>query len=230
MTLTDLKTSDISIIVPTLNEEQNIASLTKTLPQEVGEVIIVDGGSSDNTVNSARNLGLRVEETLPGRALQLNHGAVCAQGRILIFLHADTRLPQNFTKPVLETLSQEDVIAGAFSLAIENAGPLLRYIAFCTNVRSNFLQLPYGDQAFFLLKKQFDRIGGFPLIPIMEDFCFIRKAKLLGKIHTVKEKATTSARRWQRLGVVRTTLINQLVVLGFYLGVAPERLRSLYRR
>ncbi len=230
MTLTDLKTSDISIIVPTLNEEQNIASLTKTLPQEVGEVIIVDGGSSDNTVNSARNLGLRVEQTLPGRALQLNHGAVCAQGRILIFLHADTRLPQNFTKPVLETLSREDIIAGAFSLAIENAGPLLRYIAFCTNVRSNFLQLPYGDQAFFLLKKQFDRIGGFPPIPIMEDFCFIRKAKLLGKIHTVKEKATTSARRWQRLGVVRTTLINQLVVLGFYLGVAPERLRSLYRR
>jgi rSAM/selenodomain-associated transferase 2 len=230
MTSTDLKTSDISIIVPTLNEEQNITCLAKQLSEEAGEIIVVDGGSSDNTITAARSLGLRVEQTGTGRAMQLNHGAACAKGRILLFLHADTRLPHDFTNPVLETLSRKDVIAGAFGLAIENAGPLLRYIAFCTNLRSTFLQLPYGDQALFLLKEQFERIGGFPPIPIMEDFCFVRKAKSYGKIHTVKEKATTSARRWQRLGVVRTTLINQLVVLGFHLGVAPERLRSLYRR
>ncbi len=230
MTSTDLKTSDISIIIPTLNEESSLVGLARTLQGKVGEIIVVDGGSSDGTLTLARNLGFKVEQSLPGRAVQLNRGAACATGKIMLFLHADTRLPEDFTKPILETLARKDVIAGAFSLAIENAGSGLRFIAFWANIRSRFLHLPYGDQAIFLLKDQFYRIGGFPELPIMEDFCFVRKAKAMGRIHILRDKATTSARRWERLGIARTTLINQLVVVGFLLHIPPKYLRSLYRR
>ena len=230
MTSTDLKTSDISIIIPTLNEEHNIGAIADTLQGKAGEIIIVDGGSTDRTVLFARKRGLRVEESTVGRAAQLNCGAACADGPVLLFLHADTRLPEDFSAPLLRTLAERDVIAGAFSLAIRDAGPALRCIAFCTNLRSRWLQLPYGDQALFISKEDFLRVGGFPQIPIMEDAVFIKKAKALGRIATVPEQATTSARRWRRLGVMRTTLINQIIILGFALGISPERLASLYRR
>ena len=230
MTSTDLKTSDISIIIPTLNEEHNIGAIADTLPGKAGEIIIVDGGSTDRTVLLARKRGLRVEESTVGRAAQLNHGAVCAGGPVLLFLHADTRLPENFAAALLRTLEMRDVIVGAFSLAIRDAGPGLRCIAFCANLRSRWLQLPYGDQALFTTKEHFIQVGGFPPIPIMEDYVFIRKAKTLGRIQTLPAQATTSARRWQRLGVIRTTLINQIIILGFLLRISPERLASLYRR
>jgi rSAM/selenodomain-associated transferase 2 len=230
MTSTPLKTSDISIIIPTLNEENNIPVLVDTLKGAVGEILVVDGGSSDGTVALAEALGVRVEQSRPGRAFQLNHGASCASGSVLVFLHADTRLPQGFSTPLLQTLTQQDVIAGAFSLGIENAGPALRFIAWCANIRSRILQLPYGDQAIFITKKRFINLGGFPPLPIMEDYCFIRKAKAYGRIVTLSQRVTTSPRRWQRLGVFRTTLINQIVILGFTLRVAPEQLASLYRR
>ena len=230
MTSTDLKTSDISIIIPTLNEEHNIGAIADKLPGKAGEIIIVDGGSTDRTVLFARKRGLRVEESAVGRSAQLNCGAACAGGSVLLFLHADTRLPENFAAPLLRTLAEKDVIAGAFSLAIRDAGPALRCIALCANLRSRYLQLPYGDQALFVTKEHFIRIGGFPQLPVMEDYVFIKKAKALGRIQTVTEQVTTSARRWQRLGVVRTTLINQIIILGFALGVSPKRLASLYRR
>jgi rSAM/selenodomain-associated transferase 2 len=230
MTSTDLKTSDISIIIPTLNEEANIDAIADTLPGKAGEIIIVDGGSTDRTILFARERKIRVEYSAAGRAAQLNHGAACAVGSVLLFLHADTRLPEDFATAILQTLAGNGVVAGAFSLAIRDAGPALRFIALCANIRSRTLQLPYGDQALFITREQFVRLGGFPQLPIMEDFFLIKKAKKLGRICTVPEQVTTSARRWQRLGVVRTTLINQLIILGFALRISPERLASLYRR
>ena len=230
MTSTDQKISDISIIIPTLNEEQNIGALADNLQGTACEIILVDGGSSDRTILLAQELGLRVECCTGGRAAQLNYGAACAKGRVLLFLHADTRLPQDFSLPLLQALSATDVIAGAFSLSIEHEGPALRFIALCATLRSRLLQLPYGDQAIFIAWEQFDRLGGFPDLPIMEDFLFVRKAKGLGAIRILPQCVTTSARRWQRKGIVRTTLINQLVILGFFLRVPPQRLASLYRR
>ena len=230
MTSTDLKTSNISIIIPTLNEAQHIGAIAKALQGKALEIIIVDGGSTDGTVLFARARGLRVEHSATGRAAQLNHGAACAKGSVLLFLHADTHLPENFAAPLLQTLARRGVVAGAFSLAIRDAGPALGFIALCANIRSRFLQLPYGDQAIFISKAQFMRLGGFPELPIMEDFVFMKKAKSLGKIHTLPERVTTSARRWQRLGVVRTTLINQIIILGFILRIPLKRLASLYRR
>ncbi len=237
MTSTPLQTSDISIIIPTLNEEtqisnwQRLQSLmddrTSSLPCEI---IIVDGGSSDNTVTLARSLGLRVESCNPGRGAQLNHGARQASGKILLFLHADTELPYGFAKSILHALSEPVTIAGAFRLQIHNGGLLLRFICFWANLRSRLLQLPYGDQALFIRRDDFLQLGGFPETPIMEDFIFIKKARQAGRVTTLPLSVTTSARRWRRLGIIRTTLINQLVILGYYTRVPLQKLASLYRR
>jgi rSAM/selenodomain-associated transferase 2 len=251
MTSTPLQISDISIIIPTLNEEDQIDNWQK-LQSLVGgrsssihgasdtgasmpcdhscEIIIVDGGSSDQTVFLARSLGFRVESCHSGRGAQLNHGARLAGGKILLFLHADTKLPADFAQALLDCLNNTPAIAGAFSLAIEDAGLLLRLICLGANLRSRLLQLPYGDQAIFIRRDDFLRIGGFPEAPIMEDFIFIRRAGQEGRITTLPQKVTTSPRRWQRLGAIRTTLINQLVILGFYARVPLQKLASLYRR
>jgi len=229
MTSTPLQTSDISIIIPTLNEEAQISNWQK-LQSLVGEVIIVDGGSSDQTVSLARSHGFRVETCPSGRGAQLNHGGGLAGGRILLFLHADTRLPADFARPLLHCLNETSAIAGAFSLTIQDAGLLLKAICFGANLRSRLLQLPYGDQAIFIRRDDFLQLGGFPETPIMEDFIFMRRAGQEGSITTLSQRVTTSARRWQRLGVIRTTLINQLVILGFYARVPLQKLASWYRR
>ena len=230
MISTDQKTSEISIVIPTLNEEGHIPSFVRLLSGQAKEVIVADGGSSDGTTDMARALGFQVVEASAGRAAQLNLGAACARGRILLFAHADTLLPETFHDAIVHILGTQRVIAGAFSLAIADAGPALRFIAHCANIRSRLLQLPYGDQGIFITREHFDRLGGFPDLPIMEDYCFVRKAKAHGRIVTLPLKAITSPRRWQRLGVVRTTVINHLMVAGFTLGVPPSILRSLYRR
>jgi rSAM/selenodomain-associated transferase 2 len=247
MTSTPLQTSDISIIIPTLNEESQVnnwqrlqllaggrsCAIPRARDTEASipcEIIIVDGGSCDQTVSLARSLGFRVESCHSGRGAQLNHGASLASGKVLLFLHADTELPADFAQALLHCLNETSAIAGAFSLAIENAGLLLSLICLGANLRSRLLQLPYGDQAIFIRRDDFLRIGGFPETPIMEDFIFIRRAKQEGRITTLPQKVTTSARRWQRLGAIRTTLINQLVILGFYARVPLQKLASWYRR
>jgi rSAM/selenodomain-associated transferase 2 len=241
MTSTPLQTSDISIIIPTLNEETQVGKWRelsllmggRSCDAEAamdGEIIVVDGGSTDRTVSLARSQGFRVESSRPGRGAQLNHGARLAGGRVLLFLHADTELPADFAGPLLHCLNNSPAIAGAFSLTIQDAGLLLRLICLGANLRSRLLSLPYGDQAIFIRRDDFLRLGGFPEVPIMEDFIFIRRAGQEGRITTLPQKVATSARRWQRKGIIRTTLVNQLVILGFYARVSLRKLASLYRR
>lgn len=223
-------TSDISIIIPTLNEEENIDKLAKGLSSTDCQVIVVDGGSSDKTCEKIIYYGYTLVKSKPGRAFQLNLGANEARGDILLFLHADSELPANFQGAIRTLLQKEECILGAFSLGIQNPTLPMRFIAAMANFRSNFLHLPYGDQAFFLRKNDFFSLGKFPEIPIMEDYVFVKTAGRKGKVRTLPQKVYTSARRWQRLGVLKTTIINQLVVAGYHLGISPERLRSLYRR
>ncbi len=231
MTLTQPKTSNISIIVPSLNEASNLPGLLHA-SRKVKELIVVDGGSHDDTVSVARELGFKVfeEKGDGGRGMQLNTGAANASGSILLFLHADTRLPPGFHDSVNTCLENPDTILGAFRLQVENGKGLLRLVLLCANLRSTLLQLPYGDQSLFIRKQDFWDIGGFPQVPIMEDYIFIKQAAKRGKIQTLNEAVITSARRWQRLGVLRTTITNQLMIAGYHLGIHPQTLAELYRK
>ena len=221
----------ISIIIPTLNEA---ACLGQTLGALRGaaclETIVVDAGSRDGTPEIAQAHSCRVLTAPSGRAGQMNDGAAVATGSVLLFLHADTLLPQDFERHIHATLAGPGVAAGAFRLSIENAQSVLRAIQWAANLRARWLQMPYGDQAIFLSAETFRAIGGFPDLPIMEDFELVRRLRRRGQIAVANASVTTSARRWNALGPLRTTWINQMVVVGYHLGVAPERLARWYCR
>lgn len=221
----------ISVIIPVLNEASrirlNLASFEKTTNVEV---IVVDGGSHDETVAIAKSLGVQVLSAAAGRDRQMNAGAKVATGDILLFLHADTRLPVGFDAIVRQALAQRGTIAGAFELKIDARMRSLRLVEKMVNWRSRFLHLPYGDQAIFLKASVFHEIGGFPNLPIMEDFEFILRLRRLGNITVVPASVLTSARRWQKLGVIKTTFINQVVIIGYFLRVPPSQLVRWYGR
>lgn len=221
----------ISIIIPTLNEAENIKeAIATTQPNTNIEVIIVDGGSKDDTIKIAQSLGVKIISSSPGRAVQMNTGAVAATGEILLFLHADTCLPTGFDDMVRTALQQPGTVAGAFKLRIDASLLSLRWVEWGINVRSHFYQMPYGDQAIFLTKAVFQQIGGFPELPIMEDFELMRRLKRIGRIVIIPIPVVTSARRWLQKGVFKTTLLNQIVIIAYLLGVSPERICRWYRR
>lgn len=221
----------ISIIIPTLNEAGNIQQTIATTQPSVNiEVIVVDGGSQDGTVAIAQSLGVKVISSSPGRAIQMNTGATLASGEILLFLHADTLLPVGFDEMIRTALQQPGVVAGAFALRIDADLAGLRWVEKGVYWRSHFFQMPYGDQAIFITKSVFEEVGGFPELPIMEDFELMRHLKRAGKITILSVAVVTSARRWLHRGVFQTTLINQVVIIAYLLGVAPAQLRSWYRQ
>ncbi|MEH2196603.1 MAG: TIGR04283 family arsenosugar biosynthesis glycosyltransferase [Nostoc sp.] len=221
----------ISIIIPTLNEAGNIKeAIATTEPNTNIEVIIVDGGSKDDTIEIAKSLNVKVISSSPSRAVQMNTGAIAATGDILLFLHADTRLPIGFDEMIRTALQQPGNVAGAFKLQIDASLFSLRWVELGVNLRSHFCQMPYGDQAIFLTKEIFQQIGGFPEFPIMEDFELIRRLKPIGRIVIISTPVLTSARRWLQKGVFKTTLLNQIVIIAYFLGVSPERISRWYRR
>jgi rSAM/selenodomain-associated transferase 2 len=226
-----LDTAKISIIIPTLNEATNIQKAIATTQPSINiEVIVVDGGSSDRTVEIVQSLGRVVIISSPGRAVQMNTGAMAASGEILLFLHADTLLPKGFEQMIRTALQQPGTVAGAFNLQINAPGLGMRWVEKGVEWRSHFWQMPYGDQAIFLTKKVFQEIGSFPELAIMEDFELIRRLKRNGKITIIPVPVITSARRWLQKGIWQTTLMNQIVIIAYLLGVSPERIRSWYRR
>jgi rSAM/selenodomain-associated transferase 2 len=221
----------ISIIIPVLNEAEIIQSILNELQQYTRvEIIVVDGGSQDNTIAAARQTGVKVISVpQKGRAAQMNAGANIARADILLFLHVDTKLPSNFVELVIKTLEPANVVAGAFELAIDGEAGSLRWIELLVKMRSHLFSLPYGDQAIFVYKKAFINSGGFADLAIMEDFEFIKRIGKRGKIAIAPATVTTSARRWQKLGVWKTTLINQTVIAGYYLGISTIKLSNFYR-
>lgn len=224
----------ISIIIPCLNEAGTLPRTLKRISKNAGqdenlEVIVVDGGSRDNTRSVAARSGALVLQTQAGRAVQQNVGAVRALGRLLLFLHADTLLPHGFARCIRNALDDPAVTAGAFRLRTDSPRPAMRLIEGATNIRSAIFRTPYGDQGLFLERRVFQELGGFAPLPIMEDFELVRRLRKRGRIVTLPETVLTSARRWHTLGLIRTTLVNQLMVLGFACGVPVHVLARLYR-
>ncbi len=227
--ISDLKPS-LSVIIPTLNEEENLPRTLEALVANPAlEIIIADGGSSDKTLEIASDAGVRLVQCPAGRGSQLNDGARAARSDIFLFLHADTILPDNFIIPIRKCLAKTDVVAGAFRLAIDLPGSGIRLIEKGANFRSEFFQMPYGDQGIFIRKERFEAAGGFPEIEIMEDFALMRILKRSGRIELLEMAATTSGRRWRNKGRVKTTLINQAMIIGYLLGFSPTSLASWYR-
>jgi rSAM/selenodomain-associated transferase 2 len=227
----NLSTGKISIIIPVLNEARHIKhAVASTQPSTNVEVIVVDGGSNDSTVEIAKDLGVKVISAPRGRAVQMNGGALVASGDILLFLHADTRLPVGFDVMVRTALQQPRVVAGAFAVRIDAPLWSLRLVEWGVNRRSHLLQMPYGDQALFLTKEIFHKIGYFPEFPILEDFELIQRLKPMGKITIISVPVLTSARRWLKNGVFKTTLMNQMIILAYLLGVSPKQIVSWFRR
>lgn len=221
----------ISVIIPVLNEAKTIKNVLLTLRNYPElEVIVVDGGSEDETVAIAESFGYKVLTSPRGRSIQMNAGAAIATGSILLFLHGDTILPANFPTMIVTTIEKPGIVGGAFELAIDAKIRGIRFVEKMVNWRSHFFSLPYGDQAIFIKSEIFNQIGGFTIQPIMEDFVFIQQLKKVGRISIIPTPVITSGRRWQQLGVLKTTLINQLMILGYYLGISPEKLAAFYRK
>jgi rSAM/selenodomain-associated transferase 2 len=226
----------LSIIVPVLNEEAGIATMLQDLSglrARGAEVIVVDGGSRDRTVALARPLCDRLIAAPRGRAAQMNAGAGVARGDVLLFLHADTSLPADADRLVREGLAASGRassrrIWGRFDVRIEGRHPLLPLVSAMMNLRSRATGIATGDQAIFVDRGAFAVVGGFPDIALMEDIVLSRRLKRLGRPLCLKARALTSARRWEKHGVVRTILTMWRLRLAFFLGAEPARLAASY--
>lgn len=217
--------------MPVLNEAATLRSTLTRMNLSVNEeLIIVDGGSNDNTISIAREFTDSVFRTKSGRANVMNYGAKKAAGSILLFLHADCVLPSGGFEEIRKTLNNPDISAGAFFLEINHPKPVFRIIEFGSNLRSRATSLLYGDQGIFLRKEDFDRIGGFADIPLMEDIEISRRLKKMGKVVLVKPPVKASPRRWLEEGVLYTTLRDwSIAFLYTFFNVSPDTLIRYYK-
>lgn len=221
----------ISIIIPTLNEETNLPVTLRQLAERSDvELIVVDGGSTDRTVEIAQQFTSFVFVTPASRAVQMNVGARHATGDILLFLHADTFLLPHALDELQRRLIGSGAVGGAFDLHIDSRRRLCKFIAKLSSQRSRMLRLPYGDQGVFVWRQVFEALEGFPEIPIMEDVVFARKLRRAGRLTIIPTGLITSGRRWNANGVFKTTLVNWWVSLLFLLRVPPTQLRRIYDR
>jgi rSAM/selenodomain-associated transferase 2 len=223
-----------SIIIPVFHEAENINPLLNHLTTREStdnyEIIVVDGSSTKDTINTIIDKKVVKISSSNGRACQMNEGAAKAKGEILVFLHADTLLLKNAFSIIDRELSQNNFVAGAFSLEIDSKKILFRLLAKFINLRSKLTRVPYGDQAFFIKSDFFKKIGGFKDIEIMEDVEFMRRIKKLNiPIVIVPEKVFTSTRRWGKEGILRCTFRNWMIRLLYYLGIHPKKIVKFYK-
>jgi rSAM/selenodomain-associated transferase 2 len=221
----------LSIVVPTLDEAAVIVSQLQALQAlraRGHEVIVVDGGSRDGTAGLAQSLADRVLEAPRGRAVQMNAGARAASGDVLLFLHADTRLPEDADARVLEALAAPRAGWGRFDVRISGTHPLLPVVASAMNLRSRLTGIATGDQAIFVRRSLFEAVGGFPEIALMEDIALSATLRAHARPRCLRSRVTTSGRRWEKHGVLRTVLTMWRLRLAYFLGAAPARLARDY--
>ena len=224
-----------SIIVPVLNEADQIKSTIEHLRKQkmkgICEIIVVDGDPQGGTIKVIREENVTSITSPKSRASQMNAGAELAHGEVLIFLHADTKLPPNALEKISQVLKDVKYVGGAFALGIDSDSLLLKYIAARARLRSRLNRIPYGDQAIFIRRSYFNKIGRFKDVPLMEDVELMRRIKRRGdKIFILRDRVKTSARRWENEGIIYTTLKNQVLINLYYLGISPDKLAKYYRR
>lgn len=227
------KRPDISVIVPVLGEEsvigERIRRIRAALAGANPEVIVVDGDPGKSTLRVLNDPGVISLASPRGRAVQMNRGAEAASGEILLFLHADTDLPAGACTRIHRALADPSITAGAFDLAIRSPRAAFRVIERVASRRSRITRIPYGDQGIFLHRAYFQEIGGYREIPLMEDVDLMRRIKKRGdRIAFLDVPVSTSARRWEKEGILRCTLRNWILVSLFLLGMPAERLARFY--
>lgn len=221
----------LSIIIPVLNEGDAIAAALDALAalkRRGAEVIVVDGGSRDETVEHARSRADHVLSAPRGRASQMNAGAAAAAGNVFLFLHADTRLPDDADRLVLDGLARSGRNWGRFDVTIVGRPALLGTVATLMNLRSRLSGIATGDQAIFVTREAFRAAGGFPEIPLMEDIALSKRLKRGSRPLCLRARATTSGRRWETHGVLRTIVLMWRLRLAYFLGADPAQLARQY--
>lgn len=223
--------ASLSIIIPVLNEADVVASALASLaPLRARgiELVVADGGSEDGTAARAAEWADRIITAPRGRGAQMNAGAAIASGDVLLFLHADTELPPDADRIIADGLRRSGRAWGRFDVTIQGESRLLPLVAAMMNLRSRATGIATGDQAIFMTRDAFSRAGGFPDIPLMEDIVISRRLKRISKPLCLRECVTTSGRRWEKRGVVRTIVLMWWLRLAFFLAASPERLARQY--
>jgi rSAM/selenodomain-associated transferase 2 len=221
----------LSIVMPALDEAEGIVAALEALAEmrcRGHEVIVVDGGSADGTADLAQGLADQVLAAPPGRASQMNAGARAATGDVLLFLHADSRLPDAVDRLLAQGLADGVCVWGRFDVRIAGAHPLLRVVESMMNLRSRLTHICTGDQAIFVCRESFEAIGGYPAQELMEDIAISARLRRISAPLCLRQRCTTSARRWERQGVLRAIGLMWWLRLQYALGVAPARLARAY--
>jgi rSAM/selenodomain-associated transferase 2 len=224
----------ISVIIPTLNEEMVLAqTLRHTAALGFDEVIVADGGSTDGTLRLAEMLcagtgGTHVITAPRGRARQMNEGMRASRGETLLFLHADTLLPAETERIIGSALTDPTVVGGRFDVRFDSSSAWAQIISSLMNLRSRATGISTGDQAIFVRRHVFEQLGGFSEIPLMEDIEFSMRLKRAGRIAALKDSVTTSFRRWEAQGPMKTILLMWTLRFLYWTGVSPHRLKHFY--
>ncbi len=223
-----------SIVIPALNE---VCTINETIESIYSldisydiEIIVVDGNPDKNTLHAITYDKVIKISSTPGRGIQMNKGAEIAKGEVILFLHSDTKLPSNAISLLMKTLENVDISGGAFDISIDSKGFLYRVIERVANIRTRITNVPFGDQGIFIRKEDFKNIGGYKEIPIMEDIDFIRRLKKNNSnMKIIKANVLTSARRWKNEGVIYCTLRNWFILIMYFLGMSPFKIKKFYK-
>jgi len=219
----------VALIVPVLNEAERLPCLLTHIREwGMDEIIFVDGGSSDETLQILKNADIKWIHSERGRAVQFNAGAAQTKSDIFLFLHADTLLSSSHIKDMKQVMRDPSMVGGRFDVRLSGCHPAFRIIEFFINWRSRLTRISTGDQAMFVRREVFARLGGFSEQPLMEDIELSRRLKREGEIACLHRKAVTSSRRWEKYGITQTVLLMWWLRLRYALGANPEALKRRY--